>query len=287
MDALTAADASQPPLWDGDGVDPWLPARMASVSGIPAAEQAMFKAWWGSFSEFLVLARRNVLTGGDRVDPHGVFAATPDWASMMGNVVDGPVKRTVGLSFEKLLGQDAAAFDRRPAVTAYLSVVKNRMVRTPEDVFARVTGEVARGAADGTSLRKVAQRVDALLDSTNAVENWTGRALVVTRTETLGALNFGRSDAFAEMDRQLGGGLQQQWLSTVDARTRPAHVAADGQRVAVGAPFTVDGEHLLRPGDPAGSAENVISCRCTTVLVNADEVLDTSNRGYATWGLAA
>lgn len=47
-----------------------------------------------------------------------------------------------------------------------------------------------------------------------------------------------------------------------DGRVRPAHLVADGQEVPEGEPFIVDGELLMFPGDPKGSPENVINCRC-------------------------
>lgn len=279
--ALTAADG-QPSLWDGEGVDPWLPSRLAASADIAAAERRMYNHWWGSFSDFLVRSRRSVLSGPGVPDPHGVMSAAPAWAKDMRRFVQGPVRDTVGLAFQELFG-NGFDFDQRPAVTAYLAQVTNRMVRTPDDVFGVVAAEVARGAAAGDSIPKVAERIDRLLGSTDAVENWGGRAVTVARTETIGALNFGRFDSFREMDRTLGGGMQSMWLATIDPRTRLDHAHADGQRVPVGQPFLVGGEKLMFPGDPSGSAANVINCRCTTLLVSEGEVLDMTGRGWTDW----
>ena len=280
MYALTAA--TQPPLWDGEGIDPWLPERLAAEAELAAAERRMYNSWWGSFSDLIVRSRRAVLSGSGVPDPHGVFSAAPLWTKEMGSFVQGPVRDTVGITFTKLFGPDFR-FDQRPAVTSYLATVENRMVRTPDQVFGVVAAEVARGAAAGESIPQVAKRIDALLTTTSSVENWRGRAVTVARTETLGGLNFGRSDAFREMNDQLGGGMEQQWLATIDQRTRHDHLQADGQRVPVGQPFEVGGELLMQPGDPDGSAENTINCRCTTLLVRSGEVMDMSNRGWTDW----
>lgn len=52
------------------------------------------------------------------------------------------------------------------------------------------------------------------------------------------------------------------WNSMNDDRTREAHADADGQEQPVGTPFDVMGEQLMYPGDPDGSDENTINCRC-------------------------
>jgi hypothetical protein len=52
------------------------------------------------------------------------------------------------------------------------------------------------------------------------------------------------------------------WNSMDDDRTREWHSDADGQEQPVGTPFDVDGEDMMYPGDPAGSDENTINCRC-------------------------
>ncbi len=67
--------------------------------------------------------------------------------------------------------------------------------------------------------------------------------------------------------------LMKTWVSRGDSRVRDHHLAADGQRVPVGDPFIVGGESLMNPGDPAGSARNVINCRCTSV-VSPEDVLN-------------
>jgi hypothetical protein len=58
----------------------------------------------------------------------------------------------------------------------------------------------------------------------------------------------------------------KQWSSILDKRTRIAHVDANGQIVDFREKFLVGGEELIYPRDPAGSAENVINCRCTFMM---------------------
>lgn len=88
------------------------------------------------------------------------------------------------------------------------------------------------------------------------------RTEMIARTETIRASNAGTTEQM-----KVWGVKQHEWLATKDDRTRDDHAAADGQVVDVGEPFDVGGESLEYPGDPAGSPENTINCRCTTIPV--------------------
>jgi hypothetical protein len=62
--------------------------------------------------------------------------------------------------------------------------------------------------------------------------------------------------------------MRQVWVAVLDDHTREAHAEADGQEVGVGESFNVGGEWLEYPGDPAGSDENIMFCRCAAVPIN-------------------
>lgn len=66
--------------------------------------------------------------------------------------------------------------------------------------------------------------------------------------------------------------------STDDARTRPTHREADGQRTLLTEPFRVGGAALLFPGDPRGPAQEIIMCRCSLLPVILGETLDWTHR---------
>jgi len=84
----------------------------------------------------------------------------------------------------------------------------------------------------------------------------------ISRTETIRSSNAGTNQLFNEW-----GVKRKEWLSTNDDRTRPEHIAANGQVVGINEKFNVGGEELEFPGDPNGSPENTIQCRCTTLPV--------------------
>ena len=100
------------------------------------------------------------------------------------------------------------------------------------------------------------------------------RKEVIARTETIKMSNAGANALYKDW-----GVFKQEWLATNDARTRPDHLAASGQVVSVGGTFTVGGEQLRYPGDPNGSLENTIQCRCTTIPVFDENVLTTVETG--------
>jgi hypothetical protein len=60
--------------------------------------------------------------------------------------------------------------------------------------------------------------------------------------------------------------LMKQWKHLAIAlRPRIGHEIADGQTQKVEDPFQVEGEDLMYPRDPNGSAENTINCHCLMV----------------------
>lgn len=67
--------------------------------------------------------------------------------------------------------------------------------------------------------------------------------------------------------------LEKTWIATLDGKTRDSHFAADGQRAPLTGTFSVGVTELAMPGDPAGPANEVKSCRCRLGILAADEEL--------------
>ena len=266
-----------PPVWDGDGRDPWLPARLDARLEAARVERDIRSAVWAALSDWLVQTARRVLRGDLPPSPDAVWAMAPLWREAVDLILSGEVAKALALAFERLLGQ--GNWTQRPAMTRYLAEVRNRLVRIPDEVYDLVAGQIAHGANLGESIPKLAARVDNVL-STTASERWPNRATVVARTETIGALNAGRADAFVAVAEVVDQPMEKLWLATDDRRTRITHDLADGQRVPVGAPFIVGGFPLAFPGDPTGPAQEVIQCRCTMLLVEPGESVDLSNRQF-------
>lgn len=264
--------------WDGRGEDPWLSSRLEARIGAARTEEEIRRAFWAVLSRWLVETARRVLRGSGPPDLDAVWARAPAWRDAVEQVVQGEIKDAMGSAYRATLGRDYR-WDSRPFVSTYLGEVRNRMVRTPDEVYDLVAGQVAEAAGLGESIPQIRDRVDNVL-STTRTERWPNRATVVARTETIGALNAGRSDAFQAVAEEVDEPMEKLWLSTTDSRTRPSHRIADGQRVPVGENFTVGGFSLAFPGDPAGPPQEVIQCRCTVLLVEPGEFVDLSNRQF-------
>jgi len=102
-----------------------------------------------------------------------------------------------------------------------------------------------------------AQRI--LRSRFNQISKYQAQRII--RTEATNAANFATlqssTDIFGKEQ------MQKEWISALDERTRATHAAAHGQIVDFDKKFNVGGEMLNHAGDPAGSARNVVNCRCT------------------------
>jgi Phage Mu protein F like protein len=87
----------------------------------------------------------------------------------------------------------------------------------------------------------------------------------IVRTEATNAANYATEQAALNLFP--GADMTKTWKSGYDARVRPAHQAANNQTVPFNSKFSVGGESLQRPGDPNGSASNVINCRCSMIVL--------------------
>lgn len=263
------------PVWDGDGDDPWLPFRLDALLNADVAERSLYEIVWDALSSWLVTTSRQVLRS-PAPDPGAIFAQVPAWERAISRIILDGIMPVMDAAYAQLFGS-GFGWRERPNILAYLAGVRDRLTNTPREVFDLVSGQIAAGVTLGEGIPEIRDRVEIVL-STTATERWPNRAVVIARTETLGALNGSRFDAFAAFDEETDDEMERMWLSTVDARTRPTHVLADGQRVGVTDPFMVGGFPLMFPGDPSGPAHEVIQCRCTTLLLEKGETVDLSRR---------
>ncbi len=119
-----------------------------------------------------------------------------------------------------------------------------------------IIGIIQKGMGEGISHKEIAKEIRSNSRVTNPV-----RALRIARTETHTA---GVKSVQAAV-RSTRIEMEKEWMSALDDRTRIAHRAADGERVAMDAKFTRTGEALDYPGDPSGSPGNIVNCRCVVL----------------------
>jgi uncharacterized protein with gpF-like domain len=89
------------------------------------------------------------------------------------------------------------------------------------------------------------------------------RAQTIARTEVHAASSYSAQEIAAASEIE----MRKEWIASGGDRTRDTHAEANGQIVGMHEKFKVGGELLEFPGDPSGSAENVINCRCVVGYV--------------------
>lgn len=124
-----------------------------------------------------------------------------------------------------------------------------------------ITEAITKGILLGDPIPEIAQRLQ-------GVANMGYHAAVRSaRTATTAAECAGRTDTYKRAEK-MGIQLKQQWVATLDGRTRHEHRQADGQMVDIGKPFVVDGYEMDYPGDPKAPGYLIYNCRCTVISVD-------------------
>jgi hypothetical protein len=126
---------------------------------------------------------------------------------------------------------------------------------------------VSKGLEEGLSNRDIAKNI---FNNSTAITR--RRALVIAKTET-------HTMAVKSIDESVRASrfkMQREWVAAFDDRTRRRsqggfeHLSkfpagANGERVGMDDLFHGTGETLRYPGDPNGSAGNIIHCRCVII----------------------
>lgn len=256
-------------------VDPLLPERLRAETGVMRAERRVYDAAWSALTTWVprVAARTlGTLTAAAEPpapDPHAALAEAALWQEL----VDGGLVAAVTQVVEDRYGLADAVFERTTKVAEYLDGVRNRLSNVPDETFAKITAVMDDGLRAGLSIPELRDQVaDELATDLGGPANaWRSRATVIARTEALAACNAGDQMAREQLAAGSGMATDKLWLATLDARTRPDHFRADGQRVPLDQPFEVGGERMMFPGDPTASAGQTVNCRCTTIELDRDD----------------
>jgi hypothetical protein len=134
----------------------------------------------------------------------------------------------------------------------------NRLSGVADTTWDGIKNTIADGLANGDSHIDIGKAVEDQLG-----ETWAGRGETIARTETAAASNY----ASLVTAQASASDLNKIWICSF-VNSRDAHMDADsdygsGSGIPQDEPFEVDGEDLDYPGDPSGSAENVINCMCS------------------------
>lgn len=195
-------------------------------------------------------------------DPTAIYNTQSQWDQEVDTILTTVGQISLGAWSQ---ATDVPPVSRHAFVVAYLADVRNLLVRIPDETANLVFAEIADGVNAGESLDQLAARVDRVLSYTGS-ERWPGRARTIAVTEVTRAYGAATMAAGVEQSRVTGRQLNKTWRTSHDERVRMGHREADGQTVPVFMPFQVEGEPLMFPGDPSGSAANVVGCRCDLVI---------------------
>ena len=123
---------------------------------------------------------------------------------------------------------------------------------------------ISKGLIEGWGGREMEAEIKSII----RLGAYKDQAMTIARTEGTSAMNHS-----AQTVRHVHSVPKKVWLSTIDLYTRRGKstggfdhanppLGPNGQTVQNDQPFRVSGELLMYPGDRAGSAGNIINCRC-------------------------
>ena len=258
-----SAIASPPDRSNPAAVQRWLERRSARLAALIARrlteivndaydrflrslppEDALVAA--GDFSQFDSIPGLWADVISEEIDPEitatylsaarGQFDASPTAGRM-------PIARAE--AFARVINDQAAAY----ALTA-----RNRLVGVGDAVYRHISGATASAIRSGASNEALKD----LIEKNTRFSEY--RADTIARTEILNA--YGNGDWASASALGEFGPMEKTWLATGDARTRPEHLALDGETLPMDEPFDAGGEPMMFPHDPGASAGNVVNCRC-------------------------
>lgn len=122
-----------------------------------------------------------------------------------------------------------------------------------ETIYSSLKTDIFEGIKAGESIAEISTRVKDVYNTT------TNRSRVIARTETASLMSGTTNDVYKSE-----GVTKKEWIATVDGETRDSHIQVDGEVRAMGQMFS---NGLEYPGDPSGSPEEVINCRCALAPV--------------------
>jgi hypothetical protein len=281
--ALTAAVEDEDP----ELADPHLEKRIEAAGNLARWEERMRVAAAKGLKQWTQLVQAAVLGDsltaapeggeGSPPDPNAIPGLSAQWTEILAGTVEVELTAMLGEVFAGILGE-AGTVSARPWQEQFIGQVRNRLVGVADQTFDMVRDVVAAGINEGSSIPDMRRLVQQALD-VRGESSWAGRAETIARTETIAAYNGGHLHAWQLQDAEAGIAREKVWLATIDRRTRRSHYRADGQRVALDGKFAVGRAQLDHPGDPRAPAEEVVSCRCTMLVVDPDEETpDTAER---------
>lgn len=262
--------------------DPYLRDDARGRVHVEHAEREMRTAVRAAFRQYLTQVEAAVLD--HRTSGNLTAAAEPDpdlwppvhvWKRLVTEHILPSVRRVLVRVFNRFLSKhQRARLDENDYIQQVLDDTRQRLTAAdwPDEVYNAVRDVIRAGHEQGDNRRTLRRKIRQILGP----DQWAGRADTIARTEATSALSHGTFQAGKARQDVFGETLYKRWSAIDDWRTRPAHAHADNQVVPYAEPFTVGGEPLQFPHDPAGSPGQTINCRCVLLVEDAEESRERS-----------
>lgn len=143
----------------------------------------------------------------------------------------------------------------RPTLLPRFDETQKELDKSERWSKAKMDSAVLQGILQGESMDGIAKRLTDVvgMDERIAIRN--------ARTMTTAAENLGRQNSYKRAEK-MGINLENEWVATLDGRTRHSHRMMDGETRKIGDEFSNGCEY---PGDPSGDPSEVYNCRCTLI----------------------
>jgi HK97 family phage portal protein len=179
------------------------------------------------------------------------------------------LSEVMGLSGDKL-DEAAKPVTQNPAVRRAMSESNKNMEDGIKAFRENVSARLYEGLESGEGLPDLTKRLMPLFEGKRT------DAQRAARTQTASAVSTGRHEGM-----KAAGVKRKSWITSNDDVVRPSHREAGSKYadgIPIDQPFEVGGESLMYPGDPAGSAGNIINCRCLQIArLNAEASFEFLN----------
>ena len=129
-------------------------------------------------------------------------------------------------------------------------------VKGKTELSREIGRQITQGVMQGEDINKLVQRIQ------KVTEAKLSDITRIARTQTTRVENLAMQDVVNRWEVPKGYEKTKTWRAVLDGHEREAHRAVDGQTIPFDEAFIVDGEELMYPADPNGSAGNIINCRC-------------------------
>lgn len=187
------------------------------------------------------------------------------------------VRRLIGLDDEGQVIKEVVISEEE--VSPPLRTLRKVNIKKAKDVRwnrQKFNAALTQSILQGESIPSTAKRMARVLNMDRSM------AVRAARTAMTSAENAGRVDSYHRANG-IGIDLEQEWLATLDERTRNSHRELDGQHVPVGEKFKIpsSGNELEFPADPTAEPSEVWNCRCTLVAWFPEDGIESAANRFS------